>query len=305
MSIQTWHEALHQLQRDGRPHALATVVAAAGSTPREPGARMIITTDISIDTLGGGHFEEQVIETAQLWLASGEAGLRLEDFPLGGRSGQCCGGHVQVLIELFPAAEMQVALFGAGHVGRALAQVLAPLPWRIDWLDSRRDGFPETPAVERQSRHSYTPDESGIKQTVAKLAPGSHVLIMTHDHALDRALLDALLGRDDLASLGVIGSDSKWASFRRRLRDAGHSDERLAKVRCPIGVPGAIGKRPYEIALAVAAELLTLKTSLVTQVPTASRRGLDPALLRGLLNQAPAFTPSSHESPAYGVKHDG
>lgn len=301
MSAQNWHAALHQLQREARPHALATVVAAAGSTPREPGTRMVITADGSMDTLGGGHFEEQVIEATQRWLAEGETGLRVEDFPLGGRSGQCCGGHVQVLIELFPGAEMNVALFGAGHVGRALAQVLTPLPWRLDWFDSRCDGFPDAPAADRQSRHSYTPDEAGIKQTVAKLATGSHVLIMTHDHALDRALLDTLLGRDDLASLGVIGSDSKWASFRRRLKDAGHSDERLAEVRCPIGVPGAVGKRPYEIALAVAAELLTLKTAPATPAPAANRRGLDPALLRGLAKQAAKATSNSS---CDGVLHD-
>lgn len=299
MTAQTWHAALHRLQREARPHALATVVAAAGSTPREPGTRMVITPESSVDTLGGGHFEEQVIEAAQRWLAEGEVGLRLEDFPLGGRSGQCCGGHVQVLIELFPGAEMNVALFGAGHVGRALAQVLAPLPWRLDWFDSRSDGFPDTPTVDRQLRHGFAPDAPGIEQAVAEIAPGSHVLVMTHDHALDRALLHALLGRDDLASLGVIGSDSKWASFRRRLKDAGHGGERLASVRCPIGIPGARGKRPCEIALAVAAELLTFKAA-----PAANRRGLDPALLRGLINQAPASS-SASPSSSYGVTHGG
>lgn len=304
MVTQTWHASLHQLQREARPHALATVVAAAGSTPREPGTRMVITADGSMDTLGGGHFEEQVIEATQRWLAEGEAGLRVEDFPLGGRSGQCCGGHVQVLIELFPGAEMNVALFGAGHVGRALAQVLTPLPWRLDWFDSRCDGFPDAPAADRQSRHSYTPDEAGINQAVAKLATGTHVLIMTHDHALDRSLLDALLQRNDLASLGVIGSDSKWASFRRRLKDAGHSDAHLARIRCPIGVPGAHGKKPYEIALAVAAELLTLKTSPPSSTPpapAANRRGLDPALLRGLAKQAAKATSNSS---CDGVLHD-
>lgn len=303
MTTQTWHAALHQLQREARPHALATVVAAAGSTPREPGTRMVITADGSMDTLGGGHFEEQVIEATQRWLSAGETGLRVEDFPLGGRSGQCCGGHVQVLIELFPGAEMNVALFGAGHVGRALAQVLAPLPWRLDWFDSRPDGFPDTPTVDRQLRHGFTPDDSGIAQAVGGLAPGAHVLVMTHDHGLDRTLLDALLQRNDLASLGVIGSDSKWASFRRRLKDAGHSNEQLASIRCPIGVPGAHGKKPYEIALAVAAELLTLKTSppSSTPAPAANRRGLDPALLRGLAKQAAKATSNSS---CDGVLHD-
>ncbi|MCK2183291.1 xanthine dehydrogenase accessory protein XdhC [Halomonas getboli] len=279
-----WYAALARLQREARPHALASVVGVAGSTPREPGAKMVITADDVHDTLGGGHFEQQVIEAAREALASGRTDTRLEAFPLGGRSGQCCGGYVHVLIEPFAGAEMEIALFGAGHVGRALVQALAPLPWRVWWFDSREHAFPDDVADRDRLLHIRlaSRDEGAnvegvdVEGAVAALPAGCHALVMTHDHAEDRALVDALLRRGDCASIGMIGSDSKWASFKTRLRDAGHDEAALATVRCPIGVPGAHGKRPCEIALAVAAELLTLKPDTARD----DRRGVAPETLR-------------------------
>ncbi|TDX31043.1 molybdenum cofactor sulfurylase [Modicisalibacter xianhensis] len=268
-----WHDALHRLQNAGTPHALATVVGAAGSTPREPGAKMVITADEVHDTLGGGTFEFQVIDAARQALADHDTITRLEAFPLGGRSGQCCGGYVHVLIEIFAGAEMTVAVFGAGHVGQALVQLLAPLPWRVLWHDSRPESFPSDAAG--QARLECR-DSSDGAASVAALPPGSHALVMTHDHAEDRVLVDALLKRGDCASIGLIGSQSKWASFQRRLREAGHTQASLSQVRCPIGIAGAQGKRPYEIALAVSAELLTLKPS--GERP--DQRGIEPRVLR-------------------------
>ncbi|HET8791719.1 MAG TPA: xanthine dehydrogenase accessory protein XdhC, partial [Modicisalibacter sp.] len=247
-----WHDALHHLQDAALPHALASVVGAAGSTPREPGTKMVITPDAVYDTLGGGTFEHQVIAAAREALQKGQSGTRLEAFPLGGRSGQCCGGYVHVLIEIFAGAEMIVALFGAGHVGQALVGLMAPLPWRVIWCDSRNDGFPDWANRQARLECRHSPDHQAA---VAALPPGCHALVMTHDHSEDRALIDALLTRNDCASIGLIGSDSKWASFQRRLRDAGHLQNVLDGVRCPIGITGATGKRPYEIALAVSAEL--------------------------------------------------
>ncbi|GHC33243.1 xanthine dehydrogenase accessory protein XdhC [Aidingimonas halophila] len=287
----SWHEALHALQCRGQPHALASIVGTAGSTPREPGAKMVITADDVHDTLGGGTFEYQVIAQAREAIASDDTGPHLEAFPLGGRSGQCCGGYVHVLIEVFSGAEATIALFGAGHVGQALIPALAPLPWRILWLDSRPDAFPakaaNQPRLECRGIDDPT-DSSVATSVVGSLPSGIHALVMTHDHGQDRALIDALLRHGDCASIGLIGSDSKWASFKRRLRDGGHSEEALERVRCPIGIAGAKGKRPYEIALAVAAELLTLTSEATGQPP--DRRGIAPDTLRDI------FSPSSTDN---------
>ncbi|NYS61225.1 xanthine dehydrogenase accessory protein XdhC [Vreelandella salicampi] len=289
-AAETWHAALHRLQREGLPHVLATQVTSAGSTPREPGARMVITEEAVFDTLGGGTFEWQTIAAAREKLAAGETGMSLEAFSLGGRSGQCCGGFVNVLIEVFPGSGTTLALFGAGHVGREIVQLAAPLSWRIQWFDSREAVFPawadEQP---RLSCHQTLDAES----TVASLPARAHALVMTHDHSEDRALINTLLARGDCASIGLIGSQSKWASFRGWLIRAGHDEAALAKVRCPIGMAsGPNGdktkggdKTPYAIALATLAELLPLAASPAH----GEHRGLSADALRPLLS-----TPSVH-----------
>ncbi|WP_322529515.1 xanthine dehydrogenase accessory protein XdhC [Salinicola sp. LHM] len=302
---ESWHAALHRLQESGTPHALASVVGAAGSTPREPGAKLIVTPTDVIDTLGGGHFEQQVIETARQHLATTpvSSGTYLEAFPLGGRSGQCCGGFVHVLIEVFAGAESHLTLFGAGHVGQALVELLAPLPWRIDWYDSRAEAFPfqDEHGNEHGDEHGnghegyparvrpmrLSPDAEGVARAVAAIPPASHVLVMTHDHAQDRDLIAALLspenpGREALNSIGMIGSTSKWASFRSRLTAAGFDDTALARVRCPIGLGATETKRPREIAISVAAELLA--QSRPSNRP--AQRGIAPETLRHTFSAA-------------------
>ncbi len=281
---ESWHAALHRLQRDGVPHALATQVTSAGSTPREPGARMVITLDAVFDTLGGGTFEWQTIEAARARLAGNDgrpdAGISLEAFSLGGRSGQCCGGFVNVLLEVFPGSATTLALFGAGHVGTELVRLAAPLPWRVLWHDSREAIFPAWAGHQPRLECHHAPDPAAA---VAALPPGAHALVLTHDHAEDRALVDALLARGDVASLGLIGSKSKWASFRSRLRDAGHTEAALDRVRCPIGMAaGGTGgdKTPYAIALATLAELLPLTAS----AERPDQRGLDSAELRRMFS---------------------
>ncbi|MGM0615900.1 MAG: xanthine dehydrogenase accessory protein XdhC [Pseudomonadota bacterium] len=287
---ETWHAALHRLQREGLPHVLATQVTSAGSTPREPGARMVITAEAVFDTLGGGTFEWQTIAAARHKLKAGEAGMSLEAFSLGGRSGQCCGGFVNVLLEVFPGSGTTLALFGAGHVGREIVQLAQPLGWRIMWFDSREVAFPSW--AQGQPRLDCYPFNEA-QNAVAMLPSAAHALVMTHDHSEDRALISALLARGDCASIGLIGSQSKWASFRSRLLRQGHPADALEAVRCPLGMAkGPDGettkvndKTPYAIALLTLAELLPLAA------------GPAPSEQRGLTSQAlkPLFsTPSVH-----------
>ncbi|NRB57841.1 MAG: xanthine dehydrogenase accessory protein XdhC [Salinicola sp.] len=285
---ESWHAALHRLQECALPHVLASIVGAAGSTPREPGAKLVVTSTAVIDTLGGGHFEQQVIESARRHLAATPvaAGTHLEAFPLGGRSGQCCGGFVHVLIEVFAGADSHLTLFGAGHVGRALVELLAPLPWRIDWYDSRDGAFPLGASHDRYPDRvrplTLAADAEGVAQAVAAIPRDAHVLVMTHDHAQDRDLIAALLSRthsggEGLRSIGMIGSRSKWSSFRSRLAAAGFDDAALARVRCPIGLVSTASKRPREIAISVAAELLADRHE---PQDAPDRRGAAPERLR-------------------------
>lgn len=155
------------------------------------------------------------------------------------------------LIERFGEEPRDLLLFGAGHVGRALALALAPLAFRVAWIDGRDNAFP---AATPRTTTLYAP---GDPVTMVATAPsGAFVLAMTHDHALDLAIVDAALRRDDLPWVGVIGSRTKRARFVSRLTEIGHTAAATRRMVCPIGVAGPRSKKPAVIAAAVAVELL-------------------------------------------------
>ncbi|MGP9821204.1 xanthine dehydrogenase accessory protein XdhC [Salinarimonas sp. NSM] len=142
-------------------------------------------------------------------------------------------------------------LFGAGHVGRALVLALAPLPFRVRWIDGRADAFPAHVTANATAIHT---DEPG--REIADAAPGAFVLVMTHSHPLDMALTAAALARDELPYIGLIGSATKRARFEKRFREIGLAEARIADLVCPIGLPGIRAKEPAIIAAATAAQLL-------------------------------------------------
>jgi xanthine dehydrogenase accessory factor len=227
---------------------------------------MAVLADHLVGTIGGGHLEFQAIAEARARLA-GQSGPDLLRYPLGPSLGQCCGGVVHLRLEPVAAADADrlraeltpvhppVALFGGGHVGHALVQVLARLPFALAWFDSRDGIFPTDLPASVQCEHSYP-----VQQAVHGLAPGSQVLVMSFSHAEDLDIVAACLQRQrvraDLPFIGLIGSQTKWASFRQRLLARGCTEAELAHVTCPIGVPGIAGKEPEVIAVAVAAQLL-------------------------------------------------
>jgi xanthine dehydrogenase accessory factor len=255
------------------PAVLVRVQATQGSAPRDAGTWMAVFADALVGTIGGGHLEHQAIARARELLASlggpapSGAGPEYMRMALGPSLGQCCGGVVQLGLELVTAADLPalrqrlevrrlpVALFGGGHVGHALAEVLARLPVALHWIDSREGIFPAALPAHVVCEHSEP-----VQGAVASLAPGSRVLIMSFSHAEDLDVLAQCLARQrqqgDLPYIGLIGSKTKWATFRHRLEARGYSAEELAHVTSPIGVPGIEGKEPEVIAVAVAAQLL-------------------------------------------------
>jgi len=245
---------------------LVQVASTQGSAPREAGAWMAVFTDAVAGTIGGGQLEHQAMAEARRRLAAGEGEAVLR-YPLGPSLGQCCGGVVHLRYRRVTAADLPalrrelatpatpVALFGGGHVGKALVQVLGTLPLAVAWIDSRDDIFPRELPENVACEHS-----DPVQAAVAGLAPGSLVLIMSFSHAEDLDVVAACLqrrrARADLPFIGLIGSRSKWATFRHRLEARGFSDGELAGVTCPIGLPGIAGKQPGVIAVSVAAQLL-------------------------------------------------
>jgi len=253
--LRDWLDALAELSASGRPAVLVTVLRAAGSTPREAGAKMVVSEEGFHGTIGGGHLEMEALKTARDLLASSAGGERppplSREFALGPSLGQCCGGAVTLLFEAVLPARWRVAIFGAGHVGHALVRLLADLPCRVDWIDSRATAFPAELPGNVRSVATDAPEEE-----VPDLPPGCDVLVMTHSHQLDLQVVEAALRRRDIPYLGLIGSRTKRARFEARLAERGFSPQDLARITCPIGVPGAGGKHPAEIAISVAAQLL-------------------------------------------------
>ena len=335
----------------GEPCVLVTVAHIAGSAPREPGARMIVTPTEVMGTIGGGNLEFEAMRIAREHLADVSntgAQRHIELFPLGPMLQQCCGGAVFLHFELVRDAETgwlraaaeneqnnarailvsrtvaaekmiftetgaigslgdkqidelaahqadgllsadaasesailhpltetqstlpdtsdalffemispckyQVALFGAGHVGGALVNILAGISdCRITWVDSRAGQFP----TELPSNVEARPSDNPVAE-VENLPQQAYCLVMTHDHQLDQDLCEALLRRNDFAFLGLIGSATKQRRFSQRLREKGISEQQLERLTCPIGIPGIESKEPGVIAVAVAAQLLKI-----------------------------------------------
>ena len=327
---------------DAAGRATMVVVAGTrGSTPREPGAAMVVTAASTVGTIGGGRLEHEAVRIARDAIAAGP-GTSLVRFPLAASLGQCCGGvatlafatfdaadrgwittvdatlaagipvavlhavapgqgrrmvvtadtvtgslgdaaadaaapavarshlaatdagrarvaverfgGVEILVHLPGTARFEVLLFGNGHVGRALVQVLGALPATVRWIDERAADFPATIPGNVEVIATDAPDAE-----LSAAPAGAAVVIATHSHALDFELVAAALARTDWTYVGMIGSRAKRAQLARRLGERGLPAGAVDRVTCPIGALPNLprGKHPGAIAVAVAAEILT------------------------------------------------
>ena len=284
------------VQQHGR---VARVVIAShdGSAPRETGASMLVWASGQSGTIGGGALEHQATLAARVQTQA----CTLARIPLGPALGQCCGGAVTLVTEVFTASTLpqgpivarsvdgspmplavqrlmaqargqgaqpvtqllqgwlvepvltpkrQLWLWGAGHVGRAIAAVMAPLPdLSITWVDVALDRFPD--AIPMGVTALPAPD---LAQAMALAPRDAEHLILTFSHLLDLDICHSALIHGFLRC-GLIGSATKWVRFQKRLTELGHNPIEIAKITCPIGQP-ALGKHPQAIALGVAAEFL-------------------------------------------------
>jgi xanthine dehydrogenase accessory factor len=226
---------------------------------------MLVSAARTAGTIGGGHLELMAIANARTLLA------RVPDFepverhyPLGPALGQCCGGAVTLRFarldrraaQAWPAPDPRfvLQLYGAGHVGRAIVGLLAGIPCRVQWIDEREDEFPAEPTPPHVERVCVDPVEAEVDAAPADAC----YLVLTHRHDLDMRIAEAVLRRGDFRYLGLIGSRTKRARFLHRYEERGVPAAALARMTCPIGVPGIEGKEPEVIAVAVVAQLLQL-----------------------------------------------
>lgn len=299
---------LRELIAGHRTVARVVIADVKGSSPREVGADVYVWATGQHGTIGGGALEFAAVQAARDALTT--KGAYSDVHPLGPALGQCCGGVVRLVTEVFDTTNLPVAengliirnieggpqtiaieryrtdaraqgicpdpvwidghfiepvasskqplwIWGAGHVGRALVQVMAPLPrYTITWVDTHQGRFPDdTP---QSVSILYAEDIASLAQYAPISA--AHV-IMTYSHALDLALCDAILRRGfDFA--GLIGSNTKWARFQRRLAQMGHGAQAISAITCPIGRT-EFGKHPFEIAISVSSCLLEAQHALL------------------------------------------
>ncbi|GGF70463.1 xanthine dehydrogenase accessory protein XdhC [Alteromonas lipolytica] len=254
--VRRWFEAISYCEQIAEGYALITVIASAGSTPRDQGTKMVVTADRQYDTIGGGHLEFKAIELAREALVqsvnSSQNQQAVHSFPLASTLGQCCGGAVKLLIETHVSHRQVLALFGAGHVAQALVPILAQLPLSVRWIDNREALTPTQPLA---ANVQFLCDDEPAGE-IPLLPAGSWVVIMTHDHQLDFELAEKALKQPQLPYVGMIGSQTKAKRFVHRLQAKGFNEQQLSRFYTPIGLSAIPGKLPIEVAISVSAQII-------------------------------------------------
>lgn len=241
---------------------LDTVAARTDDKPAvvtrlEDGAKLIVTGAETDGTLGDARLDEKA---AALIRSTAGDGSRLESVAAGDGD-----PAIDLFLDLPPTAATEIALFGAGHVGKAIVGVLGALPGiHITWIDDRAHEFPADVPANVDLHLTEAPDDA-----VEDLSAGIYALVMTHNHALDFKVVEKLLKRGDFRFCGLIGSQTKRARFVGRFAHRGVPPETIQRLTCPIGIDGVTGKHPAEIAVAAVAEILQIRDG----VPEAESTG--------------------------------
>lgn len=251
-----WISALHDLKEKTLPVALVTIIKAKGSTPRDIGAKLLVTESGFFGTIGGGQLEELVIQQAREVLKTHQSPERVP-FPLCLKANQCCGGFVEVLIEPLNT-NPQLLIFGAGHVAQAIANTLQGTPFQIHMIDNREEWLEKAPSSVIKHRNDGL---SFIQNHSMWSVEKTYAVVMTYDHDLDQNLIEKLSAQP-LKYLGLIGSKVKWQRFQKRLLEKGLAMSQLEKVCCPIGLPLG-GKTPAEIAISFAAQVVQIQNEVL------------------------------------------
>ena len=247
-----WIDLLKTFKEQQLPVALVTVVKCLGSAPCEVGSRMLVTNDqASFGTIGGGKLEFLAIDQAIKALATNE--IIEITYTLGPEFEQCCGGKVELLIEPMNQSP-ELFLFGAGHIGVEIAQLLVDTPFRVHLIDSREGWLDKLLIDSSINKHHVKEHDFKTFKDVVHWGSNCYVLVLTHDHTIDFDLI-AMAIKEDTKYVGLIGSKTKRVRFHNMLINELNITEGLDNVICPIGLPLG-GNTPKEIAISVVAQLL-------------------------------------------------
>lgn len=258
------YEELAALERDQIASVLVVLADAVGSTPQDAGAKMIVTAaGVHAGTVGGGKVETAALEFAQEMLAAGAGQTRFVSWSLKGDIGMTCGGSVKFYFEPHPApGPWPIAIFGAGHIAQALVPVLLPLPCTLTCCDTRGQWLEKLP----RARNLRVVQSEVMAGLVPSLPDRTFLLCMTQGHQTDRPILQLALAQRSFPFVGVIGSAAKAAILRREMIADGLAPERAARFQCPVGLDFG-SNHPHEIALSIAAKLITERDRLDSVAP--------------------------------------
>jgi xanthine dehydrogenase accessory factor len=253
-SIQhSWHNMMAQLLLSRSTFATITIIDEGGSAPREIGAKMLVLPNGEFyGSVGGGELERQLLAQTKEILTQPIAHAKKILIPLSAKTGQCCGGVVEAFIEVITGG-IPFYIFGAGHVGEQIALILHSTPFCPILIDERSD-WPRPEFIPSNTRvlrsHSIAVEE-------LKTHKMFYAAVLTHSHDLDYSIIKNLLNLD-FAYLGLIGSKTKRTRFEQRLLQDGISASQLEQLDCPMGIDLGGGKSPREVAISLAAKILTI-----------------------------------------------
>lgn len=262
-----FYEQLVALQREGPAFVLVVLAESLGSTPQDTGAKMLVTAaGLHTGTVGGGKVEAKAIALAQEMLAGTGASPRLVNWALKTDVGMTCGGSVKLYFEPHSGGgagpAWPVWIFGAGHVAQALVSVLVPLDCQLTVVDPRREWLDKLPRG-RNVRYIEAADPADL---VPAMPDRAFLVCLGQGHAADRPVLQRALAERGFPFVGVIGSDSKARILQKELIAGGLAEQRAKEFHCPVGLPFG-NNDPREIALSIAAQLMTKRDALKSQTP--------------------------------------
>lgn len=250
-----WPSKITELMNNNINFIIATIVKTQGHVPRDVGTKMIIYSEQgetkTFGTIGGGYLEQSVIEDALLVLSQKNSKIMTYNLDLVAQ--QVCGGNVEVFLEVV-GGHLDLYLFGAGHVGKALCRVLEGTPFDIYLVDEREDVISSDEISSRVEKKCMK--WNVFTKDALWNAEKTYVVIMSHDHKHDKDIVYEVLKRDT-KYIGLMGSKKKWETFKNELLSLGVSKQQISQIRCPIGDKN-LGRGPAEIAIGIAAELLAI-----------------------------------------------
>jgi xanthine dehydrogenase accessory factor len=256
-----WIHILQEYKQKYEPVALVTVTKVLGSAPCVVGSRMIVVADKKVHgTVGGGKMEFQLINQALKALKENE--IVVDTYTLGPEYEQCCGGKVEILIE--PMNKLpELFLFGAGHIGVEISNLLVGTPFQVNLIDSRKDWFANLALAPEVKTKEVQVEDFKTFSDVVRWGDNCYVLVLTHDHTIDFDIITMAISKKT-KYLGLIGSKTKAVRFNNMLINEMHIEEGMKNVVCPIGLKIG-GDTPKEIAISVVAELLQVHYSNVNK----------------------------------------